>query len=140
MIINLTKYELNLIAGNRGIKNYQNMTRDELLNTMAESERIIKNLSQNGIKKIARMESLSQNELKQIVKMQDLSQDELEQIARMRRIKDYKNMSREDLLTALLKSKQSYAKLRKSKDNNAEIEETKKTFNELRNRFSKEKI
>ena len=140
MIINLTKYELNLIAGNRGIKNYQNMTRDELLNTMAESERIIKNLSQNGIKKIARMESLSQNELQQIVKMQDLSQDELEQIARMRGIKDYKNMSREDLLTALLKSKQSHAKLRKSKDNNAEIEETKKIFNEFGNRFSREKI
>ena len=49
-------------------------------------------------------------------------------------------MSREKLLTSLLKSKQSHAELRRSKDNNAEIEETKKNFNELRNRFSKEKI
>ena len=72
--------------------------------------------------------------------MSNLSQNELEQIAKMRRIKSCKNMSREELLIALLKSKQSHAELRRSKDNNAEIVETKKIFNELRNRFSKEKI
>ena len=58
--------------------------------------------------------------------MSNLSQNELEQIAKMRRIKNYKNMSREELLIALLKSKQSIAELCRSKDNNAEIEETKK--------------
>ena len=46
-------------------------------------------------------------------------------------------MSREELLITLLKSKQSHAELYKSKYNNAEIEETKKFFNELRNKFSK---
>ena len=49
-------------------------------------------------------------------------------------------MLREDLLIALLKSKQSHIKLRRSKDNNAEIEETKYFFNELRKNFSKEEI
>ena len=49
-------------------------------------------------------------------------------------------MSTEKLLISLLKSKQSIAELRRSKDNNAEIEETKKLFNELRNKFSKVKI
>ena len=86
------------------------------------------------------MQNLSQNELKQITKMQNLSQNELEQIAKMRRIKNYKNMSREELLIALLKSKQSHAELYKSKSNNAEIEETKKIFNEIRNKFSKSVI
>ena len=81
-----------------------------------------------------------QNELKQITKMQNLSQNELEQIAKMRRIKNYKNMSKEELLIALLKSKQSHAELYKSKSNNAEIEETKKIFNEIRNKFSKSVI
>ena len=71
--------------------------------TIVESERIIKDLSQNGLGKIAKIQNLSQNELKQIVKMQDLSQNELEQIAKTRRIKNYKSMSREDLLIALLK-------------------------------------
>ena len=44
------------------------------------------------------------------------------------------------LLISLLKTEQSIAEIRKSKDNNAEIEETKNIFNKLRNRFSKEKI
>ena len=67
-------------------------------------------------------------------------QNELEQITKTRRMKNYKSMSREDLLIALLKSKQSIAELRNNKDNNAEIEETKKIFNELRNNFSKKEI
>ena len=72
--------------------------------------------------------------------MSNLSQNELEKIAKMRHIKNYKNMWREELLIALLKSNQSIAELRRSKYNNAEIEETKNFFTELRNRFSKEKI
>ena len=43
--------------------------------------------------------------------MQNRSQNELEQIAKMRRIKNYKTMSREELLIALLKSEQSHAEL-----------------------------
>ena len=139
-MINLTKYELKLIAGNRGFKNYQNMLKEKLLDAIVKSERILKDLSQNGLKRIARMQNLSQNELKQIVKMQDLSQNELEKIAKTRRIKNYKDMLREDLLIALLKSNQSHTEIRKSKDNNTETEETKKLFNELRNNFSKEEI
>ena len=72
--------------------------------------------------------------------MQNRSQNELEQIAKMRRIKNYKNKLREKLLIALLKSDQSHAELCRIKDNNAEIEETKKFFKQLRNRFSKEKM
>ena len=49
-------------------------------------------------------------------------------------------MSNEELLIALLKSVQSTAELYKSKSNYAEIEETKKIFNELRKKFSKSKI
>ena len=71
--------------------------------------------------------------------MSNLSQNKSEKIAKVRHIKNHRNMSREELLISLSKSKQSVAELRKSKDNNVEIEETKKSFNELRNRFSKEK-
>ena len=46
-------------------------------------------------------------------------------------------MSREELLNALLKSEQSHAKLYKNKSNNAEIEETRKLFNEIRNKLLK---
>ena len=57
-MVNLTKYELELIAEKRGIKNYQNMSREKLLSTLDESERILENLSQNGFKEIAKMQNL----------------------------------------------------------------------------------
>ena len=123
---NLTKYELKLIGGNRGIKNYQNMSKEKLWSAIIKSMRIIKNFSQNGLDWFTRMQNLSQNELEQITKMQNLSQIELEQIVKTRRIKNYKDMSREDLLIALLKLNQSHAELRRSKDNKTEIKKTKK--------------
>ena len=81
-MVNLTTHELRLITGKRGIKNYQNMSREKLLSTLDESERIFENLSQNGLERIAKMQNLSQNELKQIIKMQNLAQNELEQIVK----------------------------------------------------------
>ena len=120
-MVNLTTHELRLIAEKRGIKNCQNMSREKLLSTLDGSERISKNLSQNGLEKIEKMQNLSQNELKQIIKMQNFSQNELEQIKKKRSIKKYKNMSKEELLISLLKSEQSHAELYKSKSNNAEI-------------------
>ena len=107
---NLTTYELKQIARNRGIKNYQNISRENLLSTLDESMCIFKNLSQNGFERIARMQNLSHNELKQVTKMSNLSRNELEQITKMRCIKNCNNMSREELLTALLKSKQSHCR------------------------------
>ena len=62
-MVNLTTHELRLIAGKRGIKNYKNMSREKLLSTLDESERSFKNVSQNTLKKIAKMQNLSQNEL-----------------------------------------------------------------------------
>ena len=138
-MVNETTYKLKPITEKRSIKNYQNISGEKVLSTLNESEHIFENLSQNGLEQIAKMQNLSQNELKQITKMENLLQNELDQIAKMRRIKNYKNMSREELLIALLKSKQTHAELLRSKDNNAEIEETKKLFNELGNGFSKEK-
>ena len=72
--------------------------------------------------------------------MNNLSLNELKQIAKIRHIKNYEDMLKEDLLIALLKSNQSHTELRKSEDNNIEIGETKKIFNELRNNFSRKEI
>ena len=48
-------------------------------------------------------------------------------------------MSKEGLLIALIKSGYSFAKLYKSNSDNAEIEKTRKSFNELRDKFSRSK-
>ena len=58
-MVNLTTQELWLIAGRRGIKNYKNMSREKLLSTLDESERNFKNIPQNGLERIAKMQNLS---------------------------------------------------------------------------------
>ena len=136
----LAIYELRLIAKNRGINNYLNISREEILSTLNKSERIIENLLAKGLNKIVKIQNLSLNDLEKIERMNNLSLDELNQMAITRNIKNYLNIPRKDLLIALLKSNQDHTELQKSKYNNKEIEETKKTFNELRNNFLKEEI
>ena len=140
IMVKLTKYELKLIARNRSINNYLNMSKEKLLSTLDKLERITENLSKYGLNKIAKMQNLSLDGFEQIEGINNLSLDELKQIPITRHIKNYKDMSKEDLLIALLKSNQSHTELLKSKDNNTKIEKTKKLFNELRNNFSKEEI
>ena len=57
------------------------------------------------------MQNLSQNELNQIAKMRGQSRDKLERIAKIKRIKNYQEMPKEELITSLLKSKEGIAKL-----------------------------
>ena len=57
------------------------------------------------------MQNLLQNEFNQIAFMHGLSRDWLEQIAKMRRMKNYEDMKKEDLIISLLKSKESIAEL-----------------------------
>ena len=70
--------------------------------------------------------------------MNNFSLNALEQMARARHIKNYKDMPREDLLIALLKSSQSHTELLKTGDSNTEIGGAKKL--NLRNNFSREEI
>ena len=57
------------------------------------------------------MQNFLQNEFNQIAKMRGQSRDELEQIAKIRRINNYEEMTKEELIKSLLKSKQSIAEL-----------------------------
>ena len=57
------------------------------------------------------MQSLSQNEFNQIAEMCRQSRDELERIAKIGRIKNYEEMTKEQLIISLLRSKQSIAEL-----------------------------
>ena len=126
-MVKLTEYEMRQNAKNKGINNYINMSREKLLNTLNKYDRITENLSKYGFNKIVKMQNLSLNEFEQIERMNNLSLNELKQIAITRHIKNHKDMSKEDLLFTLLKSNQSHTELRKSKDNNTEIEETKRS-------------
>ena len=97
------------------------MSREKLLSILNKSERITENLSKNGLNRIVKMQNLSLNDLEQIKRINNFSKNKLKQIANAKRIKNYKDMSKEDLLIAVLKSNQSYVELRRNEDNNAKI-------------------
>ena len=78
------------------------------------------------------MQNLSQNEVNQITIMYDQSRDELEQIAKMKRIKNYEEMSKEELIISLLKSKHGIAKLFNNNLDDDKISDIKKILNRLR--------
>ena len=139
-MVKLTKYELRLIAKNRGINDYINMSTEKLLSTLHKLERINEDLSKYRLNKIVKIQNLLSNEPEQIKIMNNFSLNKLKQVAKNRSIKTNKSTSKEDLLIALLKSNKSHTELRRSEDNNEEIQETKKIFNKLRNNFSKEEI
>ena len=62
-MVNLTTHELRLIPRKKSLKNYKNMSRENLLSTIDELKSIFKNLSQYRLEQIAKMQNLSQNEL-----------------------------------------------------------------------------
>ena len=63
--------------------------------------------------------------------------NEIKQIAKMRRIKNYKNMSKERLLSALNKSESAMSG---NNFDNARIKKIREDLNKLRDRFLKPKI
>ena len=81
-IIELTRKEYDLIAKNRGIKEPQNMSTEELLNTLSrhDSKRKAKNngkkLSKIKLEKIAKIQNISKTELSKAEKLQKKSIDE----------------------------------------------------------------
>ena len=79
--------------------------------------------------------------------MRGQSRDELERIAKIRRIKNYEEMTKEELIISLLKSKQSIVELFNNNLNNNKISDTRKITNRLRDilpkkyrKFYKKKI
>ena len=80
------------------------------------------------------MQNLSQKEFNQITVMRGLSQDELEKIAKIRRIQNYEDMKKEDLIISLLKSKESIAELFNDNNNlyDDEISDIRRILSRLR--------
>ena len=133
------EYKLRKTA-KKGIIGYQNKPNKELLRIIYKLKRINENLSRNGFNKIMQMQNLSLDKLKKTEIMNNLSLNALEQMVIARHIKNYKDMLKEDLLIAFLKSNSSHTEILKTDIGNTEIGEIKKLFNNLRNNFSREEI
>ena len=78
------------------------------------------------------MQNLSQNKLNHIAEMRGQSQDDLERISKIRRIKNYEEMSEEELIISLLKSKQSIAEFFNYNINDNKISDIRRILNRLR--------
>ena len=89
-----------------------------LLRNMLTQVKTRKKLFEKGLNKIEKMQNLSQNEFNQIAEMCGQSRDELQQITKIRRIENYKEMLKEELIISILKSKQSIAEFFNNNNNN----------------------
>ena len=105
-----TRKEYDLIAESRGIEEPQNMSTEELLNALSRYDSKCKvktsrkKLLKMKLEKIAKIENISKNEFRKAKKLQNKSIDELHGIAKLRGIKNYDNLTKEDLIFSLLKS------------------------------------
>ena len=131
--------EYNLIPKNRGIKEPQKMSTEELLDTLSRynSKREVKincrKLLKMKLEKIAKNQNISKNELSKAEKLQDKSIDELQKIAKLRGIKNYDNLTKEDLIFSLLKSESNPAERNYMKYfNNSTNDEIKSKINDIR--------
>ena len=114
-IIEFTGKEYDLIAKNRGVKEPQNMSTEELLNPLSryDSKRKVESnhrkLLKMELEKISKIQNISKNDLCKSEKLKNKSIDELQETARLRRIKNYDNLTKEDLIFSLLKSESNPA-------------------------------
>ena len=106
----LTRKEYDLIAKNRGIKEPQKMSTEELLNTLSRYDskhKVLiyhKRLNKINLEKIGKKQNISKNELRKAKKLQNKSTGDLKKIAILRGIKNYNKLSRKDLIYTLLRS------------------------------------
>ena len=91
------------------------MSIEELLDTLSRCDskhKVLinhKRLNKINLEKIGKNQNISKNELRKAKKLQNKSIDELKEIAGLRRIKNYDNLTKEDLIFSLLKSESNPA-------------------------------
>ena len=137
--IEFTTKEYNLIAKNRGIKKPEKMSTKELLGTLSryDTKRKVnsnrRKILKIGLEKIAKKQNISKNELCKAEKLLDKSIDELKEIVRLRRIRNYDNLTKEDLIFSLLKSESNPAESNYTRYfNNSTNDEIKSKINDIK--------
>ena len=115
------------------------MSTEELLNTLYryDVKREVKSNHRKiniiNWKKIAKKQNISINELHKAEKLQNKSIDELKEIAVLSRIKNYDNLTKEDLIFSLLKSESNPAERNYMEYfNNSTNDEIKSKINDIR--------
>ena len=131
--------EYDIIAKNRGIKEPQKISTKELLDTLSRYDNKCKvnsnrrKLSKIKLEKIAKKQNISKYELHKAKKLPDKSIDELQEIAKLKGIKNYDNLTKEDLIFSILKSESNPIERNYMKYlNNGTNDEIKSKINDIR--------
>ena len=107
------------------------MAREKLSSALYEIEHNLNTISERRLNQIAKLQNLFHNDLNQIMNIYNQSRDELERVAKMRRIKNRKRMSKEELRTALLKSKRGVAEIFNNNLDDSKISDIRRIHNRL---------
>ena len=120
------------------------MSTKELLDTLSryDSQRKVKSnrrkLLKIKLEKIGKIQNISKNDLSRAEKPQNKSIDELQEVARLTRIKDYDNLTKEDLILRLLKSEGNLTERNYMKYfNNSTNDKIKSKINDIRLIYSR---
>ena len=137
--IELTREEYDIIAKNRGIDEPEKISTKKLLKTLSRYDSKRKSYSNRRklikikLKKIAKKQNISKIDLHKAKKLQDKSIGELHGVAKLRGIKNYDNLTREDLIFSLSKSESNPAERNYVKYfNSSTDDEIKSKINNIR--------
>ena len=112
----LYRKDYDIIAKNRGIKEPHKMSTKDLINALnalyrqnikRKSYSIRKKFRKFGLNRYIKKQNVSESDFYKATKLQKLWLDGPKQIANLRRIKDYDNLSKEDLIYTILKSEKN---------------------------------
>lgn len=109
----LKKKDLKHLASIRNVSISDDMSTEEIVNTIyrhhhGKKQRIIKEiLTSLGLTQTAERQNISTSDGNKIARLNDISHNTLKRIAKLDNIKNYNNLTKEDLIYTLLRSQKS---------------------------------
>ena len=106
----ITREDLITKANEIGIEEPHMMSTEELFNALNSYEKkrvsynICRRLNRLGSKKIGKRQNLTKSDLREATRLNNKSLSDLQKLARLRRIANYMDLTKEDLIYTLLRS------------------------------------
>ena len=133
-ITEITRKDLNIKAKKAGIKIFDEMLGKQLVNAYnkylknRKSQNIYKKFSQTTQRNIKKRTNPTKTDLSKAQTLHNKSLSDLQRLARLRRIKNYEDMTKKDLIYTLLRSEDNYMKY----INTSTDDELKEKINQIR--------
>ena len=113
----ITKKDLIIKAKNIGIKDPSKLSTKILLDTLNRYEKkqvsynIHRRYNRLGLKNIGKRHNITKSDLNNAIQLHNKSLSDLQKFAKLRRIKNSDNLSKEDIIYTLLRTKKIFSKI-----------------------------